>query len=95
MNMYSNLEFLIPKGIRGADEVPKGFIYADNVSGGLDMVDYLDGLLPTELQGTGLILPYNAGLSKECCNLVMELFKAGIVRILVCTDAAGMVGASK
>jgi len=92
MNTYSDLEFLIPKGIRSADEVPKGFVYADNVSGGLDMVDYLDGLLPTELRGTGLIRPYNAGLSKECRDLVMELFKAGIVRILVCTDAAGMVG---
>jgi hypothetical protein len=91
MNTYSDLEFLIPKGIRSADEVWKGFIYADNVSGGLDMVDYLDGLLPTELRGTGLIRPYNAGLSKECRDLVMELFKAGIVRILVCTDAAGMV----
>lgn len=56
------------------------------------MVDYLDGLLPTELRGTGLIWPYNAGLSKECRDLVMELFKAGIVWILVCTDAAGMVG---
>lgn len=71
MNTYSDLEFLIPKGIRRADEVPKGFI---------------------ELRGTGLIRPYNAGLSKECRDLVMGLFKAGIVRILVCTDAAGMVG---
>jgi hypothetical protein len=64
MNMYSDLEFLIPKGIRSADEVPKGFIYAGNMSGGLDMVDYLDGLLPTKLRGTGLIRPYNMGLSQ-------------------------------
>ncbi|EDR07545.1 uncharacterized protein LACBIDRAFT_298548 [Laccaria bicolor S238N-H82] len=88
--LAGDLEFLIPKGRRRADEVPKGFIYADNVSGGLDMVDYLDGLLPTELQGMGLIQPYNAGLSKECHDLVMGLFKVGIMRILVCTDAAGM-----
>ena len=92
MNSYSDLDFLIPKGIRSEDEVPKCFVYADNVSGGLDMVDYIDGLLPTELKGKGLVRPYNAGLSQECRDLVMDLFKAGVVRILVCTDAAGMVG---
>ncbi|KAF9477172.1 P-loop containing nucleoside triphosphate hydrolase protein, partial [Pholiota conissans] len=90
MNSYSDLDFLIPKDIRTGSEVRKGFIYADNVSGGLDMVDYIDGLLPTELRGTGLIRPYNAALSKECRDLVMELFKKGVVRIMVCTDAAGM-----
>lgn len=67
MNTYSDLDFLIPKGIQRADEVKKGFV---------------------ELQGKGLIRPYNAGLSEECRDLVMDLFKAGIVRILVCTDAA-------
>jgi len=66
MNTYSDLDFLIPKGVRSADGVPKGFV---------------------ELQGKGLIRPYNAGLSKECRDLVMELFKVGIIRILVCTDA--------
>ncbi|KAF8172287.1 P-loop containing nucleoside triphosphate hydrolase protein [Pholiota molesta] len=90
MNTYSDLDFLIPRNIRNANEVRKGFVYADNVSGGLDMVDYIDGLLPMELQGRGIVRPYNAALSKECRDLVMDLFKAGIVRILVCTDAAGM-----
>jgi superfamily II DNA helicase RecQ len=92
MNTYSDLDFLIPKGVRNASEVRKVFVYADNVAGGLDMVDYIDGLLPTEMQGRGIVRPYNAALSKECRDLVMDLFKAGIVRILVCTDAAGMVG---
>lgn len=92
MNSYSDLDFLIPKRIQREDEVPKCFVYADNVSGGLDMVDYIDGILPTELQGKGIVRPYNAGLSQECRDLVMELFKEGLVRILVCTDAAGMVG---
>jgi superfamily II DNA helicase RecQ len=93
MNSFSDLDFLIPKDIQHIDEVPKCFVYADNVSGGLDMVDYIDGLLPSdELQGKGVVRPYNASLSQECRDLVMDLFKAGLVRILVCTDAAGMVG---
>lgn len=91
MHTFSDLAFLIPQDVRCADSIPKAFVYADNVSGGLDMVDYLDGRLPIELQGIGLVRPYNAALSTECRDLVMDLFKAGMVRILVCTDAAGMV----
>ena len=92
MNSYSDLDFLIPKGIQSEDEVPKCFVYADNVSGGLNMVDYINGLLPTKLKGKGLVWPYNVGLSQECCDWVMDLFKARVVCILVCIDAARMVG---
>lgn len=91
MYTFSDLKFLIPENVGCVNDIPKAFVYADNVSGGLDMVDYLDGLLPTEFRGTGLIRPYNAALSTECRDLVMDLFKKGIIRILVCTDAAGMV----
>ncbi|KAJ6620873.1 hypothetical protein B0H10DRAFT_2019831 [Mycena sp. CBHHK59/15] len=34
--------------------------------------------------------PYNAALSKEYRRKAMTLFKEGTIRILVCTDAAGM-----
>ena len=36
LNTYSDLDFLIPKGVQSADEVPKRFVYADNVLGGLE-----------------------------------------------------------
>jgi superfamily II DNA helicase RecQ len=39
----------------------------------------------------GIIRPYSAAYSPGHRAEVMALFKAGIVRILVCTDAAGMV----
>lgn len=91
MNTYSDLDFLVPQDTRQPADVSKAFIYADSVSSGFDMVDHLDSLLPSALQGQGLVRPYNAALSKECRDVLMELFKAGHIRILVCTDAAGMV----
>lgn len=39
----------------------------------------------------GVIRPFNATLSKEYRNIAMAKFREGDIRILVCTDAAGMV----
>lgn len=39
----------------------------------------------------GIIRPFNATLSKEYRNIAMAKFCEGDIRILVCTDAAGMV----
>ncbi|KAI0806299.1 P-loop containing nucleoside triphosphate hydrolase protein [Irpex lacteus] len=42
------------------------------------------------LLGPGIIRPFNATLSKEYRNIAMAKFREGDIRILVCTDAAGM-----
>ena len=42
-------------------------------------------------QEAGIIHPYSAAFSPEYRANVMALFKAGVVRILICMDAAGMV----
>ena len=39
----------------------------------------------------GLIRPFNATLSQEYRSLAMAHFREGTIRVLVCTDAAGMV----
>ncbi|KAJ7660438.1 P-loop containing nucleoside triphosphate hydrolase protein [Mycena rosella] len=58
------------------------------------IIDHLTSLLPPELQdtvqGDTPIRPYNAALSKEYRKKAMDRFKEGKVRIMVCTDAAGM-----
>ena len=91
MNTYSNLNFLIPKGVKDIKEVPKTMVYADQVAVGVDMEDRLYDISPESFCETGFIRPYSAAFSLEYRTTVMALFKAGVVRILICTDAAGMV----
>ena len=91
MNTYSDLDFLIPKGVKDVKEVPKTMVYADQVAVGVDMEDRLYDISPDSFRETGFIRPYNAAYSLEYRTTVMALFKAGVVRILICTDAAGMV----
>ncbi|THV07053.1 P-loop containing nucleoside triphosphate hydrolase protein [Dendrothele bispora CBS 962.96] len=90
MNTYQDLNFVIPGQIDRVSQIPKTFIYADNVSVGVEMEDHLETLLPENLRGKGLIRPYNAGYSQKYRNAVMKQFRAGRVRVLICTDAAGM-----
>jgi superfamily II DNA helicase RecQ len=91
MNTYSDLDFLIPKGVKDIKEVPKAMVYADQVVVGVDMEDRLYDISPNNFHETGFIRPYSAAFSLEYRTTVMALFKAGIVRILICTEAAGMV----
>ncbi|KAF7371798.1 p-loop containing nucleoside triphosphate hydrolase protein [Mycena venus] len=89
MNSYADLDFVV-EGITHPSQIKKGFIYADNIATGVEIVDHVTELLPPELQKLGLIRPYNAALSKEYRREAMRQFKNGDIRILVCTDVAGM-----
>jgi superfamily II DNA helicase RecQ len=91
MNTFHDIDFLIPSGMQCPEDIPKGFVYYDDVNGGSDMESHLNGLVKVEFRHLGLVRPYNAAMSQRYRNDVMRLFKAGIVRILICTDAAGMV----
>ncbi|KAH7906547.1 P-loop containing nucleoside triphosphate hydrolase protein [Hygrophoropsis aurantiaca] len=90
MNTYANLDFIIPKDVSSPSHIQQTFIYADNIAVGTDIVDHITELLPDSLQQLGLIRPYNAAHSKKYRQRVMEMFRRGEVRVLVCTDAAGM-----
>jgi superfamily II DNA helicase RecQ len=92
ISSYTDLNFVIPSSVREASEIPKTWIYADNINTGAEIVDHLRTLLPhhdTSLHST--IRPYNAVLDTEYRDEAMRRFKIGDIRILVCTDAAGMV----
>jgi len=91
INTYADLDFIISRLIANPYEIQKTFVYCDNIATGVDAIDHLTSLLPASLQAAGLIRPYNASFSKEYRKEVMSQFKQGLVRILVCTDAAGMV----
>ncbi|KAJ7211875.1 P-loop containing nucleoside triphosphate hydrolase protein [Mycena rebaudengoi] len=91
LNTYADLDFIVA-GIKTRADIKKTFIYADNIATGVEIIDHLLSLLPPELRDAfdTPIRPYNAALSKEYRKKVMQMFKDGRVRILVCTDAAGM-----
>ncbi|KAF8145811.1 P-loop containing nucleoside triphosphate hydrolase protein [Mycena galopus ATCC 62051] len=85
INTYADLDFVVD-GIKKR----KAFVYADNITTGVEIADHLEEVLPPEDRGKGLIHPYNAALSKEYRREAMRLFRSGEIRVLVCTDAAGM-----
>ncbi|EDQ98673.1 uncharacterized protein LACBIDRAFT_298348 [Laccaria bicolor S238N-H82] len=90
MNTYADLDFVIPGDITDPKDIPKTFIYADSVSMGIDIEDHLTELLPENLRDKGLIRPFNAAFSHEYRAKLMDLFNVSEVRVLICTDAAGM-----
>ena len=91
MNTFSDLDFVIPIGVKSADNIPKTFIYADQISVEVEIETRLTERLPQELRDIGLIRPFSAAFSADHRQQLLDLFKSGIVRILICTDAAGMV----
>ncbi|KAJ7590265.1 P-loop containing nucleoside triphosphate hydrolase protein [Mycena floridula] len=76
--------------VKDVKDILKTFLYADNVIKGIDIEDHLRELLPPELHLSGAIRTYSAAFSKEYRKEVMRLFKLGVIRVLICTDAAGM-----
>lgn len=91
MNTYKDLDFLVSPVAKNAISIPKTFVYSDDIPSGPEIVDHLEELLPEDLWGLGLVRPFSAAFSKTYRKATMKQFKAGIIRVLVCTDAAGMV----
>ena len=91
-NTYEDLDFVLPHHIEKADDIPKTWIYVDNINTGTEIIDYLASRLEKHTSlSPGLIRPFNATLSLEYRTRAMDMFRAGTIRILVCTEAAGMV----
>lgn len=94
LNSYADLAFVIPPNIDTVADIPKTMIYFDDIIGGASMVDYLNSRVSDKFKHLGLVRPYNAAMSRSYRKKVMRLFYAGIIRVLICTDAAGMVNTS-
>lgn len=96
LNTYIDTDFLIPTNLRRAEDIPKTYLYVDNIAVGGELMDYLNAKISLRRASgsrvpAGLIRPFNATLSQEYRSLAMAHFRHGSIRILVCTDAAGMV----
>ncbi|KAF7373985.1 ATP-dependent DNA helicase Q-like 3 [Mycena sanguinolenta] len=90
MNTYRDLDFMVDTAMTCPADIPLSFLYTDDTKDGAEIVDHLNARVCEEYRARGLVRPYNASMSREYRETVMRLFKAGIIRILVCTDAAGM-----
>ncbi|KAJ6557142.1 P-loop containing nucleoside triphosphate hydrolase protein [Mycena sp. CBHHK59/15] len=89
-NSYRDLDFMVNEKMTKPRDVTKAFLYTDDIQDGGKIIDHLNARVCPAYRARGLVRPYNAGMSPKYRAEVMALFKAGIVRILVCTDAAGM-----
>jgi superfamily II DNA helicase RecQ len=88
---YVDLNFVIPDGTCKAEDVPLTLIYADNIPKSTDVIDHLEMILPPHLRRRGLIRPFSAAFPHDYRSSLLNSFKKGEVRIMICTDAAGMV----
>ncbi|KAJ6619270.1 P-loop containing nucleoside triphosphate hydrolase protein [Mycena sp. CBHHK59/15] len=89
-NSYWDLDFLLPSTMTRPMDIKKTFLYTDDIKDSGKIIDHLNTCVNSSYRDHGLVQPYNTGMSPKYHADVMSLFKAGIVRILVCTDAAGM-----
>lgn len=104
LNTYADLSFIVPSNLREPVDIPKTYLYVDNISTGAEIIDYLNAQIRAYLSANqqhlsrkqckrfrGIVRPFNATMSSNYRTRAMARFRSGDVRILVCTDAAGMV----
>jgi superfamily II DNA helicase RecQ len=90
---YKDLDFVVEEMAEPKD-IARAFLYTDDIKDGGQIIDRLNSRVDPKYRDRGVVRPYNAGMSREYREEVMALFKAGIIRVLVCTDAAGMVSSN-
>ncbi|KAH9840189.1 P-loop containing nucleoside triphosphate hydrolase protein [Rhodofomes roseus] len=98
LKSFEDLDFVIPPSAVHPEDIPKTWIYVDNINTGTEIIDFLTDRLeartmhrrPEGPLPAGLIRPFNATLSSEYRTAAMSAFRDGSIRILVCTEAAGM-----
>ena len=95
LNSYKDLDFIFPTIISDAAQVAKTWSYVDNINTGTEIIDHLVAELEKHTAGPNslahIIRPFNATLSSEYRTEAMAAFRAGSIRIMVCTEAAGTV----
>ena len=94
-SVFSELDWLVPKGICDAQVIPKTIVFIDSLPGVCAMVDYLIARLKQEWTGErpphrDLICDFSTALSLERREQILASFQEGHNRLLVCTEACGM-----
>ncbi|KDQ17142.1 hypothetical protein BOTBODRAFT_620316, partial [Botryobasidium botryosum FD-172 SS1] len=87
---YEDLDFLVEKGTEDINSILSTIVYIDNVMKVTDAVIYLNNRLGPLLRKKGIIRPINAWLPSDYRVAAMDALVDGSVRIVICTEAAGM-----
>lgn len=98
LNSFADLNFILPDSITDLTNILKTWVYVDEISTGEEVVDHLSRLLKVRLIGDHdpkaidhAIGSYNAIHTPEYRQAAMIAFRNGTMRIMICTEAAGMV----
>ncbi|EIW74152.1 P-loop containing nucleoside triphosphate hydrolase protein [Coniophora puteana RWD-64-598 SS2] len=91
INSFFDLDFTVSSDAQSAEDVPKTWIHTDNIKEGGLICDYLRSKRLREMGiDPAIIREYSAALTSEYRTSAMDQFRSGKIRILICTDAAGM-----
>ena len=90
----ADLDFVIPSVVSSPTDILKTYIYSDNIKAGGGILDHLKNLLAkrnVNFDTDDVVRPFHASMGTDYHAEAMNVFREGTIRILVCTDAAGMV----
>ncbi|KDQ11402.1 hypothetical protein BOTBODRAFT_72662, partial [Botryobasidium botryosum FD-172 SS1] len=97
---FESLDFLIPEDVQSPEDIPLTLVYLDSITDCKNAAKHLWQCLPDSMKGwdgdTQLPLEecvvswFTSVMLRRFKDNAMSHFKAGSLRILCCTDAAGM-----
>ena len=87
----ADLRSLIPPGARTPEDIDITLIYCNQRTVTEDITDQMRVWLTAEGISTACVGFYHAKVGEKRKRELEELFQRGIIRILICTDAVGMV----
>ena len=96
LTTFLDLNYLIPEAntCQSPIDIPKTIVFVDNRKSVWSLTTHLLQLVQDQFGGvgefSGIIADYSTVLSQEHRDAVLYDFAAGYIRILVCTEAAGM-----
>ena len=88
---YEALLELVVEGVVSPDDLTETIIFTNSIQKTLDIVKFLRDKLPSACNH--LVDIFHALRSAHSKNCTLERFQGGLIKILVATEAAGMVSA--
>jgi superfamily II DNA helicase RecQ len=88
---FKDLSALVDPNETDPSKIPKTIVYIDDINNVTLGVIAMNSWLHMSLQKHGLIMPVHAWMPAWYRSDAMAKFTSGEVRILICTEAAGMV----
>lgn len=92
MSDLESLRFLLPKSCGGEGqegELPQSLVFGDNINDLMTCAKFLRTEAPEHLRSR--IVCYHSHRTARTKRLVLRLYREGIIKILLMTEAAGMV----